>query len=321
GTLSLQTGPGVNAAFTTTSSSIAFTNTTNTLTTAGGSLSFSAGTDLTVCNLNTNGGDVSLTAGTAAAGNLTFGNIQTSASGNITLQATNNAGGSITQSGLTVASGLAINATATGNIAVNALRGTSVDLTSNTGSVSSTGSQAVQASAELTVDAATGITLNTLANLMHATNSTSGDISIIQAASPSQTLIIVGTGVVNDAAGGSVRITNQGASIALNAVGNGVISNNGLITLAATDLQLNAPIDSGLARTTLTTSVAGEAIDLGTNVPGQVGLTESELSEVTARVLQIGTGAGGGGAASAGTINVSAAISNPAGWNVLSLVN
>ena len=99
----------------------------NTVTTSGGSLTFSAGTGLTVANLNTNGGDVSLTAGTAGAGNLTFENILTNGSGNLTFQATNTAGGTITQAGsASAASGQAINATAQGSVSVNSLRGTTV---------------------------------------------------------------------------------------------------------------------------------------------------------------------------------------------------
>jgi hypothetical protein len=206
GALSLQTGLGVNAAFSTTTGAVTFANVSNTVNTAGGSLTFSAGTNLTVANLNTNGGDVSVTAGTAGAGNLTFANILTSGSGNLTFQATNAAGATITQTGsAAAASGLAINATATGNITINSLRGTTVALTSNTGSVNSAGSLSVQASAELTVSAATGITLNTLAVALQASNSTSGNINIAQAAAPAQTLTVTGTGVVNTPAAVGLR--------------------------------------------------------------------------------------------------------------------
>ena len=53
GALNLQTGTGLNAAFTTNTGAIDFANVANTVTTGGGSLTFSAGTDLTVANLNT----------------------------------------------------------------------------------------------------------------------------------------------------------------------------------------------------------------------------------------------------------------------------
>jgi hypothetical protein len=63
GTLSLQTGLGNSAAFTTTTGAISFDNTASTLATTGGSIGFSAGTSLAVGNLNTGGGDASLKAG------------------------------------------------------------------------------------------------------------------------------------------------------------------------------------------------------------------------------------------------------------------
>jgi hypothetical protein len=314
GTLSLQTGLGNSVTFSTATAggkTISFSNTSNTLATGGGSITFSAGTDLTVANLNTGGGDVSLTAGADVAGNLSAQAILTAASGNITLQATNAAGGTITQTG--TASGLVINATATGSVTVDSLSGIAVDLTSKTGAVDSTGTAAVQASAELTVSAATGITLNTLAASLKASNSTSGDISITQSASPAQTLTVTGAGVVNSASTGAITLDNLGSSVTVDA-GVGVSTNNGTITLAATDLQLDGTVNSGTARTILENSTAGEQIDVGTNTPGSVGLTQSELNNVTAAVLQIGS-------STAGAITISAAIINPATWNLLTLIN
>jgi hypothetical protein len=319
GTLALLTGSGNSAAFSTTSGAISFANIANTVSTAGAALSFSAGTNDTVSNLNTNGGDVSLTAGATgpagAGGNLQFENILSSSSGNLTLQAkagTTNTG-TITQNGSSsAASGQAISATADGNISVNSLRGTTVALTSNTGSVNTTGTEAVQASSQLTVSAATGISLNTLAASLQATNSSSGNISITQAASPAQTLTVTGSGVINNAAGGSISLDNLGSSITVS--GNGVQSNNGAITLAGTDLQINSPVNSGTARTILTSSVSGGTIDVGTNTSGKLGLTQAELNEVTARILQIGS-------FTSGNIDVTAPISAPAGWNTLALLS
>src|SRR5262249_270961 len=149
-------------------------------------------------------------------------------SGNITF--TDNSG-TITQTG--IAAGQAISVTASGNVTVDALRGTTVGLTSNTGFVHSLGSSNVQASTELTGSAATGINLNTLAATLQASNSTSGNIDIIQAASPAQTLTVTGSGVVNSAAGFHILLENFGASIAIDS-GVGVSSSgNGLVTLAA----------------------------------------------------------------------------------------
>src|SRR5262249_27396233 len=148
---------------------------------------------------------------------------------------------------------------------------------------------------------------------LQASNGTSGNISITQAASPAQTLTITGTGVVNCASTGSITIDNLGSGVTV-AAGIGVSSNNGAITLPGTDLQIDGTVNSGPAPTNLENSTAGRQIDVGTNTPGKVGLTQSELNNVTASVLQIGSN-------TAGNINVSAAITNPATWNVLTLQN
>jgi hypothetical protein len=314
GALALQTGTGVNASFTTTTGVIDFANVFNTVSTGGASLTFSAGADLTVANLDTAGGDVSLTAGTTGpaglGGNLQFENIKTAGSGNLTFQATGGTvgTGAITQSGSSsVASGLAIAATADGNISVNSLRGTTVNLTSNKGSIMSSGSEAIQAASELILSASAGITVNTLAASLEATNTNSGGVSITQLASPAQTLNIIGSGVSNQVAGGTIFIENLGASISV--AGNGIVSTSGDILLFATDFQINAQVNAGLLNTvTLANSTVGRQIDVGTNTSGKIGLTQSELNEVTASVLRIGDPG-----LSSGNIDVSAAITNAAG--------
>lgn len=314
GTFTLQTGLGNSSTFTTATSgggAIAFLNQANTLATSGGSILLSAGKNLTAANFNSAGGDVSLVAGADSAGDLSARGILTAGSGNITMQATNAGGGIISQSG--TASGLGINVSATGNVTLDALRGTTVAIVSNTGSINSAGASAIQASTHLSLAAATGITVNTLAADMEASNSTSGDISVTQLASPAQPQTINGTGVVNSAAGGSISIDNLGSSVTV-ASGVAVHSNNGSISLTGLDLNLAGTVNSGTARTTLGNSTAGRAIDVGTNTPGEIGLTQAELNNVTAAVLQIGT-------ATAGPINISAAITNPAGWTTLTLLN
>jgi hypothetical protein len=308
--LNLQTGQGDSVTFSTNHTgggNIFFDNTSNTLTTAGGNSIFDAGAALTAANLNSNGGDVSLTASEISSGALGAKGILTAGAGNITLTDNN---GAITQSGID--SGQAISVTASGNVLVDSLRGTTVGLTSNNGSVGSLGANPVQASSELIVSAATGINLDTRVNALEASNSSSGAITITQLASPAQTLNIVGTGVVNSASGGTVNLTNKGASIAVSS-GVNVASTNGAITLAATDFQLNGAIDSGTGATNLENSIAGRQIDVGTNTLGKIGLTNAELATVTAGTLRIGS-------STAGNITVSQAITNPATWNTLSLI-
>jgi uncharacterized protein YjdB len=310
GTLALQTGLGRSATFNSGSGALTVANAANTLATAGGSITYSAGGSLAAPNLNSNGGNVSLTAGTAGAGSLTVGAIQTAAAGNIVLQATNAAGGTVTQTGSAV--GQKVTVIATGNIALDAVRGTTVSVTSNNGSVSSLAGNAIQSISGVSLSAATGIVVNILADNVQATNIVSGNVGITQLPSPAQALTTAGAGVRNQAAGGSVTVTNLGDMVTVAATAP-VQANNGPITIAGQDLNVLGTIKSGAARTTLANSTAGRPIDLGTNTVGTVGLTQAELNEVTAGVLTVGS-------ATAGTLNISAPITAPAAWITLALV-
>jgi hypothetical protein len=71
--LNLPNQSGVDAAFSTATGAISFANVANIVSTSGGSLTFSAGADLTIANLNTNGGNVSLTAGVSGTGGIQVG--------------------------------------------------------------------------------------------------------------------------------------------------------------------------------------------------------------------------------------------------------
>ncbi len=307
GSLTLQTGTGFHASFMTTTGAIDFANVGNTVSTGGGSLTFSAGTNLTVANLNTNGGDVSLVAGTTGTGSLQFENILTSGSGNLSFQAGSTAG-TITQTGsASTASGQAISATAVGAISVNSLRGTTVSLTSFSGSVTSAGASPIQGSAQVTLSAATGINVFILTPSIRATNTTSGNIIITQLPPPSQDLIVVGSGVVNQAAGGIVSLTNSAGDLTV--TGSTVQTNNGSIFLSGTGLDLaGGTVNSGTAATELHNGLAGLAFDIGHKVLGKIGLTQADLDAVTASLLRIGTN-------SVSSINVSAAIHGDASWN------
>ena len=99
-----------------------------------------------------------------------------------------------------------------GNVGLNSVQGTTVNVITFGGSISSSGASPLEASAQLNLSAATGITVFTLTPSLTATNTTSGDVSITQIASPSQDLAIVGTGVANSSSGGAVTITNLGGA-------------------------------------------------------------------------------------------------------------
>ncbi|HXJ71940.1 MAG TPA: hypothetical protein VNM37_03765, partial [Candidatus Dormibacteraeota bacterium] len=309
GTLTLQTAAGhvvfFNTAFGATGQDITFANVSNTLATSGAQIIITAGTNLSVGNVNSAGALIALQAGFSTPGNLTAQGIMGS---DLNLLAAGTTG-TITQTGTALVQ--AVTASASGTITIDAVSGTTINLNSALGSVVSLGGNVIQASTQLNVTAATGITLNTSVASLKASNSTSGNISITQAAVPATPLATTGTGVVNNAVGGTITLTNLGSDLTVTP-GSPVTSANGAITLAATDLHVG-PVNSGLAVTTLANSTAGGQFDLGTDAVGKIGLTSGEINNVTAGTLRIGS-------ATAGNINVSATI-NPSGTNILSLIN
>ncbi|HTK76825.1 MAG TPA: hypothetical protein VL371_16280, partial [Gemmataceae bacterium] len=313
GTLTFQTGSGHSVTFDSGAGALLFVYAGDTLTSSGASLTLIAGTSLTACNLNSGGGDVSLTATAGGPGTLTARSIQAGGTGNISLQANGGGDGSgaITQTG--TAAGQTVTIAAAGSVTVDAVQGTSVSLSTTNGSINSSGGNAIQSSGPLMLSATTGIAVNTAAASIQAGNSTSGDISIRQVASPARALTTAGTGVRNQALAGSIAISNSGDAIAV-AAGAPVQTANGAITLAALDMNIAGTVDSGTARTTLANSTAGRPIDLGTNAAGSIGLTQAELNNVTTVALQIG-------GPTAGSIVVSAAVAAPVGWSTLTLLN
>jgi autotransporter-associated beta strand protein len=329
GTLTLHTGSGhgvtfiaAGTAFTTGFVTVATAS--DTLATNGGSLNFSAGGSINICNLSTGGGGVALSSGSSglfgASGSITARAIQ-AGTGSVSVQCQGSFG-SISQSGTVVGGQISINAS--GNVVIDDVRGSTVFVQSG-GSVSSAGSNPIQSTGLLLMLASSGITVNTSAASIAAFNGSfnggAGNISITQAATPARALTTAPSGlpqgavngVQNTAPGGSLTITNLGEAITV-AAGSPVQTAIGPITLAATDLTIGDKVNSGTARTTLTNSTAGRPFDLGNNTAGQVGLTQTELNNVTAGVLQIGS-------STAGAITIDAPIAAPATWNTLTLVS
>jgi autotransporter-associated beta strand protein len=231
GTLSLQTGTGKNVTFNAGSGAFSVANAGNTLATSGADFNVSAGTDLSLFNLNS-GFDVSLTAG-----------------------------------GLISTAGASIQ------------------------------------SAALTLTAVRGISVDTLAASVQATNTGSGDVIITRPPVAAGRLATAGMGVRNQAAGGSVRVSAVLGLLTVSA-GAPVQTNNGEVILKGQDLTIAGTVNSGTARTTLANSVQGQPINLGTNTAGQIGLTQGELNNITAGVLQVGS-------TTAGDITISAAVTAP----------
>jgi hypothetical protein len=265
GTITLQTGSGHSVTFSTDTAggtNITFASPSDVFATSGGSLTFDAGTNLTLANLNSGGSDVNLTAGSRGAGNINAQSINAGATGNLSFSAINAGGGTITQTG--AAAGLAVNAIATGDIVFDSLRGVStVSVTSNTGSISSLASNGYQAN-QLNLSAVTGINVVTHATSgLVAHNSTSGDLIVNQDAGAPTALTILSGGVSNSAVGGAVTINNAGgtaagASLTLNgpvsAIGgdvtlgatNGITLNNGVgvVTTLGGNYVANADLDA-----------------------------------------------------------------------------
>ncbi len=69
----------------------------------------------------------------------------------------------------------------------------------------------------------------------------------------------------------------------------GIRTHNGNITLKADAMEIANPLNSGTANTTLEPYSAGWNINLGSEVAGYLSLKQSELNEVTANILQIGS--------------------------------
>src|SRR5207247_561119 len=77
------------------------------------------------------------------------------------------------------------------------------------------------------------------------------------------------------------------------------------------DMAINANVTASSVQ--LDPDTSARVIDLGTDTPGRLGLTQTELNFITTPVLQVGIGFNTGG------IQVTAPVSRPAG-NTLSLL-
>ena len=88
----------------------------------------------------------------------------------------------------------------------------------------------------------------------------------------------------------------------------------GNVIFTADSLSLASPVDAGSARVTVQPYNNATPIVLGsTSSGGLLGLTDGQLSQITAGALQIGNSIQSGG------ITVNAAIANHAGYGTLSL--
>jgi uncharacterized repeat protein (TIGR01451 family) len=117
--------------------------------------------------------------------------------------------------------------------------------------------------------------------------------------------------------GGTVTVTTGagGAFTAASTGADAVAAQNASVFIEADSATIGAPISSGTGRTVLTVASANHPINLGSKPAGALGLTQTELNDVTAGVLQIGSPA-------AGNLTISNPIApNGGNFNVLSLIS
>ncbi|MDA1165598.1 MAG: hypothetical protein O3B13_21080, partial [Planctomycetota bacterium] len=238
-TLALATQSGQTVSFSTNTASgqsIAFDDLNDSVTSEGATISFTAGTSATLGNINSKGASITLRAGLQGAGNLSVGNVLNAV--NLTVAASTNTGDTVTVRGTGSASGQ-INITAGSTITIDNLVAQTVTITSlNNNIISADGTDAMTTIDpidvnQLTLTAAAGINVVTLAASLTADNTTSGNITITQDALNARALTIsntAGVGVRNQAAGGTVTVTN--ADSAIETVGP-VVSTNGAIAIDA----------------------------------------------------------------------------------------
>ena len=137
-------------------------------------------------------------------------------------------------------------------------------------------------------------------------------------------VLVQNGGQISAGAGGTVTVTGTLGSgtgaFGIEIIASGAIStgSNATLNLIADSMDLSGSVSAGAGTVNLTEKTTGTLINLGAAdvtagpLPLTLGLTNSELGNITAGLLKIGD-------ANSGSITVSAAISAPAGWNKLSL--
>ena len=260
-------------------------NTTGLLTTSsvGGTTLTGANTIGTFNATNTISGGISLTN---TASPLTLAGISESGGGNVTV----NNNGALSLIGAVSTDGGGVNLTASA-------------------AISESGGGLINTTGTLTTSSVGGTTLNgaNTVGSFNAINTTSGDISLINTASP---LVVSG---VAQSGGGSISITNTGELINAGAMST---TAGGNIALTADLMALNSAVNAGTGVVTLKPATSGRNIDLGTNPSaGNLGIAQADLNQVTAGILRIGD------LSSTGNITITAPITDVGtGWNTLSLL-
>lgn len=96
-------------------------------------------------------------------------------------------------------------------------------------------------------------------------------------------------GLVGIQAGGGAAVTAQSGTLTVSSS----IAGPGGITLTANDMAINATVNSGVANTIFQPFTTGLSANFGSPIAGDLNLTQTELNQVTANVLQIGNNLSG----------------------------
>ncbi|HEX4044814.1 MAG TPA: hypothetical protein VHZ76_04030, partial [Gammaproteobacteria bacterium] len=174
------------------------------------------------------------------------------------------------------------NITATNPLTTN--NGT-INITSSSGSITASG--AITAN-QLTTSSVNGTTLSASTsqiNNFSASNTSSGKVELFNNAPLTITSI-------NQSGSGGIIINNTNTVNVPN--GTTINSNNGALSITATNLNLNSSgmLNSGSGATTIAQAVAGDTIGLG-NATGTMTLNNSALSRITANSLTISSASNG----------------------------
>src|SRR5581483_9428794 len=140
-----------------------------------------------------------------------------------------------------------------------------------------------------------------------------GTYTLNQTTNDLTTLAANVTGAISYTDANSLTVGSVTAGFPLTTV-NGITSGGNDVTLTVNDLTISNALNAGAGNVTIQQTTGTTVIDLGTNSGGNLGLTNAELALITTSgALRIGN------TANSGNIQISSAISNPAGWSTLDL--
>ncbi|VTS07656.1 autotransporter-associated beta strand repeat-containing protein [Tuwongella immobilis] len=160
-----------------------------------------------------------------------------------------------------------------------------VTLSSTNGSIS-TDSGATVFGTPLAATAKSGINITTQVSSLEAKSATGG-ITIQNTGNLTVGGVSASLSGVDITTSGTVDIQANG-TITVSTAGEDITTASGDIVLTADDLTINQAINAGTGKVSLRPFSAGRQIDLGSNAAGNLGITQAELTLITAGAVAIG---------------------------------